>query len=59
MLAANVWHWWIGAALALLGGGAVLGLVAAYIKTVVSPQHPSRRQRQMLESQERESLHSK
>jgi hypothetical protein len=58
MLAANVWHWWIGAALALLGGGAVLGLVAGYIKQVVAPQHPSRRQRQVLEAQERESLNS-
>ena len=27
MLAANIWHWWIGVVLALTGVGAVLGLV--------------------------------
>jgi len=55
VVAANVWHWWIGVALALVGGLAVLGLVGAYLKQVVSPQHPSKRQRQQMEAAQREA----
>lgn len=44
MLAANVWHWWIGVALALVGVLVVAGLVGAYMKSVVSQEHPSRGQ---------------
>ena len=45
MLAANIWHWWIGVVLTL---AAVLGLVAlvgGYLKTVTSQQYPNKRQR--------------
>jgi len=45
MLAANVWHWWIGIALVLLAVLSVVVLVAAYLKTVTAKQHPSRGQR--------------
>ncbi len=40
MLAAEVWHWWIGVALA--GGTLLAGvvLVGGYLKTVSSKQHP-------------------
>jgi len=44
MLAANVWHWWIGIALFLVGLLVVVGLVVGYLKSVSSQQHPSRRQ---------------
>jgi membrane protein implicated in regulation of membrane protease activity len=44
MLAANVWHWWIGIALFLVGLLVVVALVAGYLKSVSAPQHPSRRQ---------------
>ncbi len=46
MLAANIWHWWIGVVLALTGVGAVLGLVVGYLKSVTALKHPlGRRQR--------------
>jgi membrane protein implicated in regulation of membrane protease activity len=44
MLAANVWHWWIGIALVLLGVVVVVSLVFAYLGSVTSKQHPSRNQ---------------
>ncbi len=40
MLAAEIWHWWIGIVLA---GGTVLAgvvLLAGYLATVTSKQHP-------------------
>ena len=43
MLAAEVWHWWIGV---LLAGGTILAgvaLIGAYVKSVSSKQHPSGR----------------
>lgn len=45
LLAAEVWHWWIGVALtgvALLIG---VGLIGAYLATVTSKKYPSRAQR--------------
>lgn len=36
MLAANIWHWWIGVVLAAAGVAAVIGVVAGYLKTVTS-----------------------
>ncbi len=45
MLAANVWHWWIGVALLLLGLLAAATMVAAYLKSVTAKQHPSRAQK--------------
>jgi formate-dependent nitrite reductase membrane component NrfD len=44
MLAANVWHWWIGIALVLLAVLAIVALVAGYLKAVTSKQHPGRGQ---------------
>ena len=46
MLAANIWHWWIGVVLALAGVGAVLGLVVGYLKSVTALKPPlGRKQR--------------
>ena len=45
MLAANIWHWWIGLALVLLAVIAIVALVASYLKAVTSKQHPGRKQR--------------
>ena len=45
MLAANVWHWWIGIALVLLAVVAIVALVVGYLGSVTSKQHPSRAQK--------------
>lgn len=45
MLAANVWHWWIGVALVLLSLLAVIALVGLYISSVSAQQHPRRNQK--------------
>jgi len=44
MLAANVWHWWIGIVLTLAIVFAVVSLVVLYLKTVTAQRHPSRAQ---------------
>jgi len=44
MLAANIFHWWLGVGLTLLGGGATVALVGGYVKKVVMPKYPGRRQ---------------
>ena len=56
MLAAYIWHWWIGlalvllailtvVALVLLAVLAIVALVGAYLKSVTAQQHPGRGQR--------------
>lgn len=49
MLAANIWHWWIGVVMALAGVGAVLGLAALYLKQVSSQRFPKGRQARELD----------
>ena len=47
MLAANIWHWWIGVIMAVAAGAGVLALVAGYLKQVTSQRYPGgRRQRE-------------
>mgnify|MGYP003344728326 FL=1 len=46
MLAANVFHWWLGIILFGVGVLASLSLLAGYIKKVVLPQYPSKHTRQ-------------
>ena len=45
MLAAEIWHWWIGLVLVAVGILAVVALVAGYLKNVTAKQYPNRRQR--------------
>jgi len=47
MLAAEIWHWWIG--VAMLGAGilATVGLLGGYLKQVSSQRYPGgKRQRE-------------
>ena len=46
MLAANIWHWWIGVVLTVVAMGAVLMLVVGYLKQVTAQRYPNRRQRE-------------
>jgi hypothetical protein len=46
MLAANIWHWWIGVVLTVVGVLTVLMLVVGYLKQVTAQRYPSRRQRE-------------
>jgi hypothetical protein len=50
MFAAYVWHWWLGAGLAVLGAIAVVGLVVGYLKKVTAPQYPTRQQRAAMQA---------
>jgi formate-dependent nitrite reductase membrane component NrfD len=43
MLAANIWHWWIGVVLFVASVAAVLGLVGGYLKNVSSQRYPGKR----------------
>ncbi|MGD9997298.1 MAG: hypothetical protein AB7L17_02575 [Ilumatobacteraceae bacterium] len=45
MLAANIWHWWIGVVLTFASVLAVVALVGGYLKSVTSQHYPGRRQR--------------
>lgn len=40
MLAANIWHWWIGVALTGVGVLAVGGLAAQYLKNITAQRMP-------------------
>ncbi len=46
MLAAEIWHWWIGVVLTLVAVGTVLMLVVGYLKQVTAQRYPNRRQRE-------------
>lgn len=45
MLAAEIWHWWIGVALTGVGVLASLSLVGAYLKGVTAQRHPGGKRR--------------
>jgi formate-dependent nitrite reductase membrane component NrfD len=47
MVAAYVWHYWVGLVLLLAGIGAVLQGVVGYLTKVSSSRYPNRRQRQI------------
>lgn len=46
MIAAYVWHYWLGLILLLAGLGAVLQGVVGYYFKVTATKYPNRRQRQ-------------
>ena len=43
MLAANIWHWWIGVIMAVAGFVAVISLTIGYLKQVTHQRYPSGR----------------
>ncbi len=45
LVAAEIWHFWIGVVLLGVSILAVIGLVAWYLKSVTATKYPSRRQR--------------
>jgi hypothetical protein len=48
MLAANIWHLWIGVIMAVAGFAAVIGLTISYLRQVTHQRYPSgRRAREM------------
>jgi hypothetical protein len=44
MLAANIWHWWIGLLLFAVSALTVVGLIGGYLKSVTAKQYPGKRQ---------------
>jgi hypothetical protein len=46
MLAANIWHWWIGVVLTAVAVITVVMLAVGYLKQVTATRYPDRRQRQ-------------
>jgi len=47
MVAAYVWHYWVGLVLLLAGIGAVVQGVVGYLTKVSASRYPNRRQRQI------------
>ena len=43
---AEIWHWWIGIVLTLVSVLLALQLVVGYVRKVVSPQYPTKRNRE-------------
>lgn len=47
MLAAQIWHWWIGLAMLIAAVGATAALVGGYLKQVSAQRYPGgKRQRE-------------
>ena len=46
LLAAEIWHWWIGVVLLIVSILAVVGLVGGYLKSVTSQRYPGKRTRE-------------
>ncbi|CAB4363082.1 unannotated protein [freshwater metagenome] len=42
---AEIFHWWLGVGLTIVAVGLVFGIIGGYLKKVVAPQYPGRRQR--------------
>lgn len=45
MIAAEVWHWWIGVVLTVVGVATVLATVVGYVTKVSATKYPGRRNR--------------
>lgn len=52
MIAANIWHWWVGVLLLGVSVLAVGGLLVAYLKSVAAPQMPPERARERARQQD-------
>jgi hypothetical protein len=46
MLAANIWHWWIGVVLTAVAVLTIVMLAVGYLKQVTATRYPNRRQQQ-------------
>ena len=46
MVAAEIWHWWIGVILFAVSLAAFFGLLAGYLKNVTSQRYPGKRTRE-------------
>ena len=44
MLAAEVWHWWIGVVLAGAGIAVAIALIASYLKNISAQKYPDGKQ---------------
>ena len=42
-MTAVIFHYWLGVILLAVSIAAVVGLIGGYVKKVVAPQHPSKR----------------
>lgn len=45
MLAANVFHWWLGVILTVVGIVGCVGLIGGYLKQVTAQKYPGKRYR--------------
>ena len=45
MIAAEIWHWWIGVVLAGVGIAVAIALIAGYLKSVSAQKYPQGRNR--------------
>lgn len=41
MLAAYIWHWWLGLVMLIAGVAAFIGLTIGYLKQVTSQRYPN------------------
>ncbi|MDQ3738392.1 MAG: hypothetical protein M3337_04400 [Actinomycetota bacterium] len=44
MIAANIWHFWIGVVLTFAAVATVVALIGGYLKNVTSQRYPGKRQ---------------
>lgn len=42
---AEIYHWWLGVILTVVSVLAIAGVAAGYLKKVVAPQYPGKRQK--------------
>ena len=45
LVAANIWHWWIGVVMLVAALAGTVSVVAGYLKKVTAQQYPGRRNR--------------
>ncbi len=46
MIAAQVWHYWLGLILLIAGVGSIFAFIGGYLKQVTALKYPNRKQRQ-------------